>query len=274
MVIAPVLSLILIHPMPVGPTPEATLRTVVEGLNKHREDSVISSFVVVEPRMPEVLRKLFGDAKGNKDTKTVYRLESVSVSETGDTAVAKVKLKVLVKEANLNPDDETVKLIRRDGNWKIDNREAPTKTPEGLFGSLGEFLKNPDAMKDTAKKAADATVILSNLKQLALGAILYATDQDEKLNLSTATLKTKLLPYVKSEAIFKAPDGKPLPIVFNSNLTGKRFGDVRRPAETVMMSLGGKGSLVFTDGRTPIAFVDGHVKYLKPDQVSILIWVP
>jgi len=274
MALASVLSLILIHPMPVGPTPGDTLRAVVDGLNEVREESVISSYVVVDSKMPEVLRKLFADAKGSKESRTMYRLESVSVSEMGDTAIAKVKLKVLVKEADLNPNDETVKLIRRDGNWKIDNRESPTKTPEGLFGSLGEFLKNPDAIKATAKTAADATVILSNLKQLALGAILYATDQDEKLNLSTATLKTKLLPYVKNEAIFKAPDGKPMPLVFNSNLTGKRFGDVRRPAETVMMSLGGKGSLVFTDGRTPIAFVDGHVKYLKPDQISILIWFP
>jgi prepilin-type processing-associated H-X9-DG protein len=274
MVLASVISLILMPPMPAGSTPEVTLRTVVDGLNQHRTEDVLSSFVIVEPRMPEVLKKMFGNASKDKDFKTIYQLDSVSVSETGDTAIAKVKLKVLVKEANLNPNDETVKLIRRDGNWKIDNRESTTKTPEGLFGSLGEFLKNPDAMKATAKTAADATVILSNMKQLALGAILYATDQDDKLNLSTATLKTKLLPYVKSEALFKAPDGKPMPLVFNSNLTGKRFGDVRRPAQTVLMSLGGKGALVFKDGRTPIAFVDGHVKYLKPDQISILIWVP
>jgi len=217
---------------------------------------------------------MLGEAKGSKESRTMYRLESVSVSETGDTAVAKVKLKVLVKEADLNPGDETVKLIRLAGNWKVDNRKSPTKPRPGLFTSLGEFLKNPGSRTAGATASSEATVILSNLKQLVLGAILYATDQDEKLNLSTATLKTKLLPYVKSEALFKAPDGKPMPLVFNSNLTGKRLSDVRRPAETVMMSLGGKGALVFKDGRTPVAFVDGHVKYLKPDQISILIWVP
>lgn len=269
MVLAATIGFALLPSPVIGTTPETTIRSVVEALNDRNIDVMLASFELVSPKASGVLTELLKAPRPNPDLK--YIVDSVSVVDSGDRATAKVRIKYLTTPSQSS--DESVLLIKKDGNWKVDNRKSPTKPRPGLFTSLGEFLKNPGSAS-TNPKAADATVILSNLKQLVLGAILYATDQDEKLNLSTATLKTKLLPYVKSEALFKAPDGKPLPLVFNSNLTGKRIGDVRRPAETVMMSLGGKGSLVFTDGRTPIAFVDGYVKYLKPDQISILIWVP
>lgn len=271
MVLAAAIGFALFPSPVIGTTPEATIRSVVEALNDRNIDVLLGSFEIVSPKASGVLKELLKAPRPNPDLK--YSVDSVSVGDSGDRATAKVKIKFITTPSQ-SLGEESVLLIKKDGNWKIDNRESPTKPRPGLFTSLGEFLKNPGSATANATAASEATVILSNMKQLALGAILYATDQDDKLNLSTATLKTKLLPYVKSEALFKAPDGKPMPLVFNSNLTGKRFSDVRRPAETVMMSLGGKGALVFKDGRTPIAFVDGHVKYLKPDQISILIWVP
>jgi len=103
---------------------------------------------------------------------------------------------------------------------------------------------------------------------------MYTSDHDGKFTFSSTTLKAKLFPYVKTNEVFKGPDGKPLALVFNANLAGKRQSDLSRPAETVLLTLGPKDKLVFTDNVTPIAFADGHVKYLTRPQLSILRWIP
>jgi len=271
MVLAAVFSLLLPPPTSMGTSPEATVRSVIDGLNQRNADTLVAAYQVVGPNAKGALNRLF--VTGMRETGPVYVVDSVYVTETGGSATAKVKVSVKGQSANVLP-EELVKLVKINGDWKISNREVAKAAPQSLFSGLGAFLVNPQALELQARTAASATVVLSNMKQIATAAIIYAGDSDDKILLSTANLKTKLLPYLKNAEVFKGTDGKPLPLVFNSNLTGKDSAAVRNPAQTVMISLGGKGKLVFTDDRTPIAFVDGHAKYIKRADAASLNWNP
>jgi len=265
MILSAVITVILHSPIRLSTTPEATLRSVVEGINQRNPDSLIAAYAIVRPNAKPYLEKIFAEMKG---TLPVYSIQSLTVAEMGETATAKVKVSMSGSQSALP--EETVNLLKQSGDWKISNREAKVG-PEGIYAGLGAFLKNPEVMP-AARQAAAATTVLSNMKQIAVACMLLAGDNDDKFPVSTATLRTKLYPYVKTDKVFKDASGKPLPLEFNPNLTGKKQTDVRKPAETVMFSLGPKGKLVFTDDRTPIAFVDGHVKYVSRADAAKLNW--
>ena len=259
---------VTILPIAPGVTPEATVRSVVEGITQRNPDTIIAAYENVGLNAKAYLTKLFSEIKTDVP---VYSIQSVTVTENGETATAKVKISL--KGNYTTPPEESVNLIKLAGDWKISNREGSQRAAQGLYAGLGAFLKNPQAAP-TASQNAASTTVLSHMKQLAVACLLLSGDNDDKFPLSTATLKTKLYPYVKSNDVFSDASGKPLPLEFNPNLNRKKQQDVARPAETVMLSLGSKGKLVFTDDRTPIAFVDGHVKYLTRAQISILRWTP
>ena len=270
MVLAAVFSLHLHSPTTFGTTPEITVRSVIDGINQKNPDTLISAYEIVGPKAKESLAKVFAEMKDKMPT---YVVSNFSVTETGDTAIAKVKLS-MTGQNSFSPPDETVNLVKIAGDWKISNKEVSKSGGQGLYGGLGAFLKNPQVDVQQARTAAVATSILSSMKQMALACLMFSADYDDKYPLSSANMKQKLMPYLKNDAVFNGPDGKPLPVMFNPNLTGKKQSDIRRPAETVLLSLGNKGALVFKDDRTPIAFADGHVKYLSRAETAKLVWLP
>jgi len=253
-----------------GETPEATLRSVLDGINNRRSKSVVEAFEVSAPQALENLTKLLNSQQPRPQSS--YFLGSVSVDANGDRATARVQVTIKGPSQFTLP-EETVKLIKLGGDWKIANREATQPAKQGFYSSIAYLVRNPTSIAD-AKRSASKTVVLSNLKQISTAVLMYTADQDGKYSLTSATLKTKLFPYLKTNEVFKGTDGKPLPIVFNANLTGKSDASLSRPAETVLLTLGPKDKLVFTDNVTPIAFADGHVKYLTRPQLSILRWIP
>jgi prepilin-type processing-associated H-X9-DG protein len=125
------------------------------------------------------------------------------------------------------------------------------------------------------QKAAQASCA-SNLKQLAIGMLMYAQDYDE--HFPPAERWSELIyPYVKNEQVFRCPGDPKLECgyAFNRALSGKRLAEITRPAETPLLfdSKTGKRNAA-DDGRSwpspgrhndgnDCAFADGHVKWFR-----------
>ena len=271
MIFTVVLSVLLNSPARLGTTPEATLRSVVAGFNQQNVDSILRAYETVAPGAKEALNKVF--TQGTQKDGPVFVVDSVTVSESGDTATAKIGLRTTGQNPYVPP-AEIVKLVRVSGDWKISNQADPKVARQNLFAGLGLLLKDPKWLDLQAKEAEGKSKVISNMKQVSLAIILFSSDNDGVYSLTTATLQTKLTPYLRNIDVFKGPDGKPLLLVFNSNLTGKKDSEIRRPGETVILTLGGRDNLIFTEDLTPIAFVDGHVKYVSRADTAKLNWNP
>ena len=129
---------------------------------------------------------------------------------------------------------------------------------------------------ERARERAQQASCLSNLKQLALAALMYAQDHDEVFPRADNWCDA-ISPYMKNDEIFKCPSDPEhdYGYAFNRNLSGKRLGEIRRPAETVLIfdSTAGKKNAADTgqswpaggrhNGGNNCAWADGHVKWLK-----------
>ncbi len=108
-------------------------------------------------------------------------------------------------------------------------------------------------------KAQEASSV-SNLKQVALGALMYMQDYDEALPpmKDAASAKKALYPYVKNEAIFKDPrTGESYHV--NPGASRKHLATIEIPAEFVLFYEAAPAS----DGTRAVAFADGHVKRIS-----------
>lgn len=102
-----------------------------------------------------------------------------------------------------------------------------------------------------------ARASLSNSKQLALAAIMYAQDYDEMYpyGKTTAAIKPKVMPYLKNKAIFVDPtSGKDF--AYNANMSAMALARMKNPAGTVLFH----SPVAHTDGKFTIAYADGHCK--------------
>lgn len=105
-----------------------------------------------------------------------------------------------------------------------------------------------------AESAGDRAQDMSNLKQVLLATIIYASDYDDvfpKAN-STAEVKGLLMPYCKNEEIFQFSQGM---LRFNVRLSGKPMTTVEEPADTPLFWVGKP----YSDGRMMVGYTDGHV---------------
>lgn len=99
-----------------------------------------------------------------------------------------------------------------------------------------------------AKAAAEKAVLMSNAKQIALGALLYANDHDDMLP-GQSDWQSQIAPYLKNDSLFSG---------FNYTFQGGSVTSVERPAETEL-------GYFQTDGGRIVAYLDGHVQF-KPDK--------
>ena len=138
----------------------------------------------------------------------------------------------------------------------------------------------------------------SNLKYLGLGLIQYSQDADEKFPVGVNALNNgwagQIYPYVKSTGAFHCPDdpgvGHFISYAQNQRIAGQSYGQFAVPAYTVALyeettlncdpstpESNSATGLTAPQGSTrhdPLTFglnylaVDGHVKMLKPGQIS------
>ncbi len=120
--------------------------------------------------------------------------------------------------------------------------------------------------KQTDKKIAmDAAhqrlsaISIGNLKQMAMGVLMYTQDWNETLPTlkNAAAVKKVIAPYLKKPTVFVTPDTKK-PYLPNPTISGKKFASIAKPAETVLFYEPAQMS----DGTRAVAYVDGHVRRL------------
>ena len=126
-----------------------------------------------------------------------------------------------------------------------------------------------------AQKAAAATSCLSNTKQIALGITMYVQDYDERMPRSAAGYQSMIMPYIKSDEVFRcALDAKgTISYSMNVSLQNRSLAEVANPVHTVLLYEGHNGVVDYRhDGRAAIAFVDGHAKLMTETETKSLIW--
>lgn len=111
-------------------------------------------------------------------------------------------------------------------------------------------------------QAAQATS-LSNLKQLGLALVMYASDYDEVLPpmQDAETVKAALEPYVSNEQLFVHPTtGEPYQP--NPILSYHKLAHISNPAEFVTFY----EASPWEDGSRGVAFLDGHAKRVDEEE--------
>lgn len=133
---------------------------------------------------------------------------------------------------------------------------------------------SPEAI---ARSRERQVACISNVKLVALAALMLNQDRKEKFALKAASYKKSLMPYTKNKQIFHCPEDKSgaVSYSFNRNLEGISLYKIDKPAETVMIYEGKNQKLAFRhNGGANVGFVDGHVKWIPKEKAKTLRWKP
>jgi len=112
--------------------------------------------------------------------------------------------------------------------------------------------------------AAKKSATQSNLKQLTLGMIMYSNDYDDEMPYvqSTKAAYEVTSPYVKNRAITKSLNPNGGDFQLNMAVAGVNTTLIKEPASTPLYY----EATAWPDATRCVAFVDGHVKFVAPDE--------
>ncbi len=128
---------------------------------------------------------------------------------------------------------------------------------------------------------------MSNVRQLNLGMMMYASDNKDQFPSGT-TWCDALRAYVTNDKAYLCSQGKPgqrCHYALNSQLDGRELKDVQAPATTVLIfetdggwNLSGGRELLPAKPRHSngyiVGFADGHAEMVRPDRLEKLRWEP
>jgi prepilin-type processing-associated H-X9-DG protein len=271
-------------------SPAATVTAMIDAINARDWKATFSRIEGADvPRVEEAIRSLgrpqgippVRSAIANADGRIVYRASTglfsmprisasaVGVDLTGDQATVHLSLSYAQPHTLLPsmPTKDDVHLVRLGGDWKVVDGNGELS----IFTQLGQLGRNPELVAKY-HLASQRTQVLSDLKQISLAVLMYINDHDDRFMLDQSNLKARLHPYLKNEAVWFGPDGKPLDVRFNSNLKSRSADSIEQPAVTVLLHVGPRGNLRFFGNGTPIAFADGHVKFMTGEGLSQMTW--
>lgn len=136
-----------------------------------------------------------------------------------------------------------------------------------------------------AREMSRQAACQSNMKQLGLGLLMYAYDNDARLP-PAAVWNWRIEPYVKLPSLFRCPDVTP-PATYGANAVAggvyiERVAEASQTvllfeADTVVRSFyGGKVDVARErhSGGSHFAFVDGHAKRVSAADVDAMTWEP
>ncbi|MFQ5808580.1 MAG: DUF1559 domain-containing protein [Armatimonadota bacterium] len=134
-----------------------------------------------------------------------------------------------------------------------------------------------------AREKARQTACLSNINQLGMACIMYATDNDGQLPTAVDAqgFHDAIFPYALNEGLFKCPSAPDEQgYAFNPNLAGVNIEELPEPMNTPMLWEAGAqpGGLPPVPGTTTgrhngsdnVAFVDGHAKWYRSSAMGEL----
>ena len=138
-----------------------------------------------------------------------------------------------------------------------------------------------------AKHKANAIHCMSNVKQLNLGVMMYASDNNGQFPSGT-TWCDALRAYATNDKVYLCTQGKPgqrCHYALNAQLVGRELKDVQTPAETVLIfetdggwNLSGGRELLPAKPRHSngyvVGFADGHAELVQAARLEKLRWEP
>lgn len=161
-----------------------------------------------------------------------------------------------------------VRLVMKqvEGQWKVDLLATWALLPEALRA----------VAEGPAREQARAEACFSNLKQLALAAIMFAVDHDNQLP-SADKWTDELIPYLKNEAIPKCPAAPDLECAYalNRTVAGRPIAALTQPTEEILFFESNLGQRNATgtlkdlaepprhQGGNNYAFADGHCQWSR-----------
>jgi prepilin-type processing-associated H-X9-DG protein len=184
------------------------------------------------------------------------------------------------------PITERIPLRHTDGGWKIvgfDAKNAFSSQP-----SSAEFMQaSPVRILATsfllfpvfvaAREKARVIVCRSNLKQLALGTLMWVQDHSDRGFFKAVDFKKSIMPYLKNAQIFHCASDVPGhdSYSFNAGLQGVDMDTLAHPEAIVMVYEGSRGILQFRhSGSANVVFADGTVRAMTRAQAKSLRWKP
>ena len=260
-------------------SPKSAVRSYIGAISEHDTNALIAC--VKGGKSGEALEDFGRLSKSGK-----LEVKEIVAETEGDSA------KVAVEYTGTGLSQvEILHVVKNGDSWKIlpdapfastsfnDEQQARlsmTMHPLRLFASLVAQDEAVVRATKMARQAAQAAVSLSNSKQLATGMLMYIQDYDEMCPYPAKSYHDLVYPYVKNEGVFKAPlavEGETISYSMNRNLEGVSMAAIAEPASTVLLYEGkGQKPLYRYDGKTVIAFADGHAKLLTEEQVKTLAW--
>jgi predicted GH43/DUF377 family glycosyl hydrolase len=115
------------------------------------------------------------------------------------------------------------------------------------------------------------TQTLSNVKQLANAAALYAAANDERLMVSD--YRVALRPYIKDpKAMLHPHTGRPFR--FNQLLLGAETTTMEETQRTVLFYHGVGRSFEYVNGLTTMSYVDTSALQLRAPNTNTVLWKP
>ncbi len=184
--------------------------------------------------------------------------------------------------------DDGMLFIIEDGtlykiNMDMMELEGQVAYKQGAGGGMAGLMQLLGPAMAQAREKALQTSCLSNMKQLCLGAMMYAQDRDEVF--PGETWADDLFPYLQNHEIFVCPSRPELPMGYalNEKVANLPIGDIPNPAETVLLfesNIGGENPVGGVDdvpedgvhnGGIIVGFVDGHAEWLPVDEARELL---
>lgn len=167
-------------------------------------------------------------------------------------------LREFAKGKPLEVTELKLKLMKADQIGSIE--PFPELSREKYFAILGRLGKKGEG----AVSSATRTVALSNVKQLALGVMIYLSDYDDIYPYvqSTKTLQRVTEPYVKNRDLWKNKNPRGGELRFNMSLAGARASDVPEASKTPLIY----DPVAWPDGKFLVAYADSSARFVAADQ--------
>lgn len=264
-------------------TPQKTIETFFAALDRADMSAMVSCVQGAEVSPDStLLQKEFVREIPSKSVLSNFKIYK---DETGEEALVTFSLELRPPlDGSLFPKKtQETALVRKTGEtWKIVVTDLDTLNKEGYpqisatTFNVALMVRYPEAMRK-ARGAAQATLSLSNVKQIATGLLVYSQDYDDVLVPDATKYNDAVKPYVKNNALFTSPldPAGTISYKFNPQLARKAVSKIAEPTNTVMVFEGEyKKPLFRYDGRAVIGFVDGHAKFVTPEEAAKLRWTP
>jgi len=123
-----------------------------------------------------------------------------------------------------------------------------------------------------SREKARQSSCMSNVKQIMLGALMFAKDHNDRLP-DAYRWQEQVAPYVRNASVFECPgdergrwrDAEAVPYVMNPLVGGKRLDDFEHPEDVIVIFDADESGNPAPrhDGGTNCGFLDGHAKWIQ-----------